>query len=550
MRSPDSNADGPLAAVPPTEQTPLLPEPRPRGGVLNDDYDAENGSLGEGERQQKHPMADKMHVLLPAVGVGVFLVAVDQLLAVATYARIGSELKALNNTSWIATSYFLTLTSFQPLYGKLSDIFGRKACLLFAYAVFGLGCLGCGLAQSMTQLCIARAFAGIGGGGMSSVVTILFSDIVPLQERGVWQGYINIVYAVGSSSGAPLGGIFADSLGWRWSFMIQAPLCLVAWIAVYFILDLEPPSNDHWVSKVRQVDFLGAFTLVLTVICLLTGLDSGPNLGWSNRITIVSLSLTPVFSALFLFIEMKIAKHPFAPGHLILSRDLFPCFLVNMFGMAAQLSAIFFVPLFFQAVKGLSATTSGTLLIPATTVGVCGSLTGGWIIKRTGKFWWPTTISYGILFLAMIPLIVTTWYGSLVGVTASFTMSSMGNGSGITTILVGLLANAAVEDSAVAIACSYLFRSLGASIGVGTSSAVLQQVLRSQLASRIGDDAGQIEEKVRQSLDVIKELPPLLAQQVRASYQVATVAAFIPSLLFGLGCFVTTFWVKEKSLKR
>ncbi|PTB43201.1 hypothetical protein M441DRAFT_134330 [Trichoderma asperellum CBS 433.97] len=495
-------------------------------------------------------MADKMHILLPAVGVGVFLVAVDQLLAVATYARIGSELKALNNTSWIATSYFLTLTSFQPLYGKLSDIFGRKACLLFAYAVFGLGCLGCGLAQSMTQLCVARAIAGIGGGGMSSVVTILFSDIVPLQERGVWQGYINIVYAAGTSTGAPIGGMFADSLGWRWSFMIQAPLCLIAWISVYLILDLEPPSQDHWVSKVRQVDFLGALTLVFAVISLLTGLDSGPNLGWSNRITIISLSLTPVFFALFLFVEMKVAKHPFAPGHLILSRELFPCFLVNMFGMASQLSAIFFVPLFFQAVKGLNATTSGTMLVPATISGVFGSLTGGWIIKRTGKFWWPTTISYGMLFLAMIPLIVTTWYGSLFGTTASFMVSSMGNGSGITTILIALIANAAPEDSAVAIACSYLFRSLGSSIGVGTSSAVLQQVLRTQLASRIGEDASQIEEKVRQSLDIIKELPPLLAEQVRASYQVATVAAFIPSLLFGLGCFAATFWVKEKSLKR
>lgn len=112
--------------------------------------------------------------------------------------------------------YFLTLTSFQPLYGKLSDIFGRKACLLFAYAVFGIGCLGCGLAQSMTQLCVARAVAGIGGGGMSSVVSILLSDIVPLQERGVWQGYINVVYAAGTSTGGPLGGLFADSLGWRW----------------------------------------------------------------------------------------------------------------------------------------------------------------------------------------------------------------------------------------------------------------------------------------------------------------------------------------------
>jgi MFS family permease len=142
--------------------------------------------------------------------------AIDQLLAVATYAKIGSELNALNSTSWIATSYFLTLTSFQPLYGKLSDIFGRKPCLLFAYAVFAIGCLGCGLAQDMVQLCIARGLAGIGGGGMNSVVSILTTDLVPLRDRGIWQGYMNIIASVGTSVGAPLGGFLADSVGWRW----------------------------------------------------------------------------------------------------------------------------------------------------------------------------------------------------------------------------------------------------------------------------------------------------------------------------------------------
>jgi MFS family permease len=116
----------------------------------------------------------------------------------------------------MARSYFLTLTSFQPLYGKLSDIFGRKQCLLFAYTVFGVGCLGCGLAQNMLQLCIARAVSGIGGGGMNAVVSILLSDLVPLRERGVWQGYLNIIFAAGTSTGAPLGGIMADSVGWRW----------------------------------------------------------------------------------------------------------------------------------------------------------------------------------------------------------------------------------------------------------------------------------------------------------------------------------------------
>ncbi|KAM0346940.1 hypothetical protein ACHAPU_005280 [Fusarium lateritium] len=133
----------------------------------------------------------------------VYLAAADQLLTVATHGRSGSELNALNITSWIATAYFLTLTSCQPLYGKLSDI-------------FALGCLGRGLAQSMAQLCAARAVAGMGGGAMNSVVAILLSDLVPLKDRGVWQGKVSILYATGTATGAPLAGVLADSVGWRW----------------------------------------------------------------------------------------------------------------------------------------------------------------------------------------------------------------------------------------------------------------------------------------------------------------------------------------------
>ena|SRR5436305_981890 len=132
-------------------------------------------------------------------------------------------------------SYFFTLTSFQPLYGRLSDIFGRKECLLFSYCVFAVGCLGCGLATDMLQLCVARAVAGIGGGGMNSVVSILLTDIVPLRERGVWQGYLNIIFASGTSTGAPLGGLLADSVGWRWLVVGRAPP------AVPFPLNLSVP---------------------------------------------------------------------------------------------------------------------------------------------------------------------------------------------------------------------------------------------------------------------------------------------------------------------
>ena len=217
----------------PSETSPLLSNHETQVGDANghtgvngkpteeqqDGADLERQTSLEGRQQQYEGMPEvkkRMKYILPALGIGIYLSAADQTIIVSSYGKIGSELKALNRTSWIATAYFLTLTSIQPLYGKLSDIFGRKVCLLFGYVIFGIGCLFCGLAQDMSQLIAARAFAGIGGAGMTTVVSILLSDIVPLRERGKWQGYLNIIYAAGASSGAPLGGILADYIGWRW----------------------------------------------------------------------------------------------------------------------------------------------------------------------------------------------------------------------------------------------------------------------------------------------------------------------------------------------
>ncbi|KND95212.1 Vacuolar membrane amino acid uptake transporter fnx2 [Tolypocladium ophioglossoides CBS 100239] len=590
----------PAALPAPTESSPLLVGQRQRDPdeAGRDVADGEaNGETGGAPRDGNPEMAKKMHLFIPAVGIGVsllhlhlhvqaaadrhqlYLVAIDQLLTVATYAKIGSELNALNNISWIATSrahsalrYFLTLTSFQPLYGKLSDIFGRKECLLFAYAVFALGCVGCGLAQDMIQLCVSRAVAGIGGGGMNAVVSILLSDIVPLRERGVWQGYINIIFAAGTSTGAPLGGLLADSIGWR-SFLAQAPLCCVAWVAVYFVLDVPRPSHSHWLDKMRMIDFLGAFVLVLAVVALLVGLDSGSNLGWSHLVTVVPLALAPVLFALFVLVEVKVATHPFAPGHIIFDRGLFACFLANFFGVAGQFGVLFYLPLYFQAVEAHSATVSGVLLVPGMIAAVMASIGGGWVMKRTGKFYAITVAAYGLQVLSFLPLAASLWYRATVGEVVALIMNAFGGGSGmlpliirrrqrstsktdtrtaITTTLIGLLANAATKDTAVVVACSYLFRSLGSSIGISISSAVLQQMLRAQLAARLpnGDDARRIEERVRQNIDYIKELPPGLAAQVRDSYQMATIGAFAPALVFSVVAFVVAFWVREKSLKR
>ncbi|KAF4978392.1 hypothetical protein FZEAL_5210 [Fusarium zealandicum] len=238
------------------------------------------------------------------------------------------------------------------------------------------------------------------------------------------QGLINVVFVAETSRGSPLGGLLADSVGWRWSFLGHVPLCFVAFIAAYFILELPPVGHDHWLTKMRQIDFLGAFTLVIAVVALLAGLDSGSNLGWSYIITVVSLSLTRVLFGLFLFVEIKVASNPFAPVHIIF--DLY----------------------------------------------------------------WP------------IP--------------------------GITTTLVGLLAYAAVEDTAVAVACPYLSSGLSAL----ASASALDQPSSNRCCAPSSPPV------------YTKELPPQLADQVRSSYQVATLGALALILICLIVAFLKTFFIK------
>ncbi|KAI0616253.1 Major Facilitator Superfamily protein [Pyrenophora tritici-repentis] len=143
--------------------------------------------------------------IILAASCGVFLAAAEKTMTVAIYGKVGSDLNALSHINWLATAYFLTLTVLEPIYGRLSEIFGRKQCLLFAYMCFGFGSLLCGLARDIRQLVTARVIQGIGGGGMTSIVSIIIGELVPLQDRGVWQGKINIIYGFGAAFGAPLG---------------------------------------------------------------------------------------------------------------------------------------------------------------------------------------------------------------------------------------------------------------------------------------------------------------------------------------------------------
>lgn len=324
------------------------------------------------------------------------------------------------------------MTCCQPLYGKLTDIFGRKECLLCAYVFFGLGSLGCGLSVDISQLIASRAIAGIGGGGINAVGSILLTDLVPLRDRGLWQGYMNIVFSAGTAIGAPVGGLMADSLGWRWSFLAQVPLVALAWIAVYLVLQLPKLETSHWLEKLGKVDFTGAVFLVSAVLCLLLGLDNGSNVGWNSLYTIIPLSISPALLAMFLFVEAKVASHPFAPGRVIFDRSLFAAYLTNFFNFFGQFTVLFYLPLLYQAVNGASAVRSGMLLLPISIFGVSSSLLAGLIMKKTGRYYTLTVASTGILVVGVVPLVLFAgaWFNSTLGSSVALAMVSIGTGSG------------------------------------------------------------------------------------------------------------------------
>lgn len=244
------------------------------------------------------------------------------------------------------------------------------------------------------------------------------------------------------------------------AFLAQAPLCAVTFVAVALTLKLPKIESSDWKSKLKRVDFVGAIVLICAVFTLLLGLDRGSNVAWNAPITLISLCLSlPLFIA-FVLVEQQFAAEPFAPGRIIFEKSLVACYLVNFFSFGGMMSVIFYLPLFFQAVDGQTATQAGVRLIPSIIAGVSGSLFGGILMQRTGKYYWLTVSAYTGLTIGMLlvllftGLTVNTTYGILTGLS----ISSFANGIGVTTSLISLIANAAPKDQAITTACSYLFR--------------------------------------------------------------------------------------------
>jgi EmrB/QacA subfamily drug resistance transporter len=418
--------------------------------------------------------------LLVMVGVmmALFLAALDQTIVATALPRIVQEFHGLEHLSWVIAAYLLASTVVVPIYGKLSDIYGRKPFILSAIVLFLVGSVLSGISQNMLQLVLFRAIQGLGGGAIFANAFAVVGDLYPPAERGRWQGLLGGVFGLSSIIGPTLGGWLTDHASWRWNFFINIPVGIVAFAAVASLLPHIAPGR-----KGRSIDYAGAVLLTVSLVSLLLALIwGGTTYAWSSP-TILALSAAALVGlVLFVLVEGR-AEEPVLPLSLF-SNTIFLVSIVSLFFVGVGMfGAIVFIPLYAQLVLGVTATHSGTILTPLTLAFVAASVFSGQFTSRTGRY---KVIAVGGLALATVALFVmsrmsaSTSPGSLI-----LRMIATGLGIGATLPVFTLAVQNAFEHAklGIATASTQLFRSIGATVG----TAVLGSVLNARLAHELGN---------------------------------------------------------------
>ncbi|MCJ1224382.1 hypothetical protein MMC12_001027 [Toensbergia leucococca] len=497
---------------------------------------------------EEDPSTAKLLLVLGSIWIGVFLAALDSTIIATLSAPISTSFNSLSLLSWLASAYLISNAALQPLSGRLTDILSRRTGLLFSNLFFALGNLICGLATSEGVMILGRVVAGMGGGGLNAISTFVASDLVPTRKRGVWQGFGNIVYGTGAGLGGVFGGWINDVWGWRVAFLVQVPLTIISGIMIWFTIRIPVKQTDE--SPWKRIDFLGAFLLILTLVTLLLGLNSGGNIvPWTHPLVLTTLPLSVVFLAIFIYVENTQASEPIIPVKLMLNRTVISACLTNWLTTMCVFSILFYGPIYFQ-VKGLSTTQAGARLIPQSIGVAVGSISSGFIMKWTGRYYILSVCSQAIFMVAIIIVSTFTLTTPAWEPFIAFFLAGVGYSGMLTITLIALIASVSHKDQAVITSASYAFRSTGSSIGITIASAVFQNILNMELWSRFGgrEDAAEMIQKLRDNLDEIKKLPPEWKAGVMDVYMDALRGVFLTTLGIAILGTLCSLFMKEYKL--
>ncbi|KAI4203348.1 MAG: hypothetical protein LQ350_001869 [Teloschistes chrysophthalmus] len=529
-----------------SENSPLLS--KNRSTTSNGTLEEAGGQHGHDEDDTpiaEEPSTANLLLVMGSVWFGSFLSALDTTIIATLSAPISTSFHSLSLLSWLASAYLIANAAFQPISGRLTDILGRRTGLLVSNVLFGAGNLICGLARDEWTMILGRVVSGMGGGCLNAIGTFVGSDLLPLRKRGLWQGFGNVFYGIGAGLGGLFGGFINDTLGWRVAFLIQVPFIVASGILVYFVVHVPIKESDQ--STWKRIDFLGAFTLISTLVLLLLGINSGGNIvPWTHPLVLVSLPLAALSLLVFIYVEAKYASEPVIPVHLLLNRTVLAACLTNWFGTMCFYSILFYGPIYFQ-VKGLSATTAGARLIPSS-LGIClGSVGCGLIMRWTGRYYYLSILSQ-LIFVASFVMYATMQLNTPAWEPfVAFLLSGIGNAGMLTITLLALIAAVAHKHQAVITSASYAFRSTGSTIGIAIASAVFQNILHRRLRAHFPNSPDLIR-RLRDSLDEIQNLPPDLKGQVTDVYMEALHGVFLTSLGIVVMGALCSLFMREHTL--
>ncbi|MFG2037695.1 MDR family MFS transporter [Dactylosporangium sp. NPDC048998] len=488
--------------------------------------------------QETRPTLAHQQILLLMGGLmtGMLLAALDQTIVGTALPTIVGDLGGLDHYSWVVTAYLLASTASTPLYGKISDLYGRRPVLLFAIATFLAGSLLAGLSQNMTELIATRALQGIGAGGLMTLAFTIVSDVVAPRERARYQGLFGAVFGISSVAGPLVGGYFAEH-DWRWIFYINVPLGIFALFVCARVLRLVPHTRRE-----HRVDYLGATLMVAGCSALLLALSWGGNeYAWDSATILGLFAAFAVLAALFVVVEGR-AEEPILPLRLF-KRATFSLANAGTFVLGfAMFGSIIYVPLYLQIVKGATPTRSGLLMLPMMAGVIVTSIVSGRIISKVGRYkWFPVAgtivMGAGLLLFTSLQVDTPLWQAFIY-----MTVIGVGLGLAMQPLILAVQNALDLRDMGAGTSAATFFRSLGGSVGV----AALGAVMNNQLAKQLHGAAGGVSINAPAQ---VRALPPAQLQMVEHIFVNALHPVFLSAAVVALVGTLITLALPNKALQ-
>ncbi|CAO1629970.1 unnamed protein product [Parajaminaea phylloscopi] len=523
-------------------------------------------SAGEPATKRKaHWLEQDVHVIpknnlwivFPALMLCVFLAALDQTIVSTALPTISNNLHSgAAGYSWVGTAYLLTATAMIPLYGRLSDIVGRKPLFFIAIFLFLFGSAMCGAAQNIIWLCCCRGVQGIGGGGIIGLCQVVTSDIVPLHKRGSFQGLFGAVWGVACVIGPLIGGALTDhggSLGWRWCFLINLPIGAVAAAMLFFSLHLNPTPRRSPAQLAREFDFVGYLVLLAAIVIFLFGFSEAETGGFSEARTIalivVGACLFPVAIGWTFWCEKHLkGVRPILPPRLFRTRTTVLILITVILHGFPFFAVTYEMPIYFQAVKGASATLSGVYMLPYALVGSIVSAVSGVAVVKL-KAWRPV-FWYGWLLSAIGYSLMTLIdaESSWAEIECTTLVAGLGYGALFQVPLLGLLSAMPQSEQAATTSTLGLVRSMSGSMGISVAGAIFNTRAKSLTAGIVGYQTPENPSADLRGLVDIQ--PPSLSKEVIHEYgRALNLVWVILAPIVALG-FLCALPVKSYSLNR